>query len=60
MKTNIQGGPKVGIQYIINVIRYTSAQSFLFLSTINKATCFDQKLVIFRPVQKILYRPEDD
>ena len=28
--------------------RYTSAQSILFLS---KATCFDQKLVIFRPLQ---------
>jgi len=32
----------------INVTQYTSAQSISFLS---KATCFDLKLVIFRPLQ---------
>jgi len=32
----------------INVTQYTPAQTILFLS---KATYFDQKLVIFRPLQ---------
>jgi len=39
--------------YFINVKQYTSAQSFLFLS---KATCFDLKLVIFKPLQHIRYQ----
>jgi len=32
----------------VNVTQYTSAQSFFFLS---KATCFEQKSVIFRTLQ---------
>jgi len=37
----------------INVTQYRSAQSLLFLS---KATCFDWKLVIFRPLQHFHYQ----
>ena len=37
----------------INVTQYTSAQSVLFLG---KATCFDWKLAIFRPLQHLCYQ----